>query len=95
MNIKWHEETQIGINEEIALPTFTLSEFLVRPECSREFSTGSFSCLEGFLILRRRISYYFTHMFIPSYFCVIVSWASFWIKAEFKPEVALETGNGF
>lgn len=85
LNIKWHEETQIGINEEIALPTFTLSEFLVRPECSREFSTGSFSCLEGFLILRRRISYYFTHMFIPSYFCVIVSWASFWIKIDSAP----------
>ena len=116
--MQWHNETQIQINSDIALPTFRLTEFLVRPSCSREHTTGTvrdawtvqdgpvagqlvihnsqwtidlilkpqkgnFSCLEGFLVLRRRISYYFIHMFIPSTLCVIVSWTSFWIKAKF------------
>ena len=40
MKMQWHNETQIQINSEIALPTFRLTEFLVRPECSREHTTG-------------------------------------------------------
>ena len=100
----WHNTSEIEINKDIALPTFRLTEFLVKKECSREHTTGmvsssirdprtrslsspripvvsrlnliqgDFSCLEGFLVLRRRISYYFIHMFIPSTLCVIVSW---------------------
>jgi len=85
LRIKWHNETQIGLNGDISLPTFVLSEALVRPECTREFSTGAFSCLEGFLMLRRRISYYFTHLYIPSFFCIIVSWTSFWLKIQSSP----------
>jgi len=85
LKMQWHNTSQIQINEDIALPTFRLTEFLVRPECSREHTTGDFSCLEGFLVLRRRISYYFIHMFIPSTLCVIVSWTSFWIKLESAP----------
>jgi len=85
LKIQWHNTQQIEINPDIALPTFRLTEFLVRKECSREHTTGDFSCLEGFLVLRRRISYYFIHMFIPSTLCVIVSWTSFWIKLESAP----------
>ena len=109
------------MNADISLPTFVLSEALVRPECTREFSTGmvsqisnlagypalgypiiefdfgfnrekgAFSCLEGFLMLRRRISYYFTHLYIPSFFCILVSWTSFWLKKEFH--IILEKRN--
>ena len=38
--MQWHNTSQIQINDDIALPTFRLTEFLVRPECSREHTTG-------------------------------------------------------
>merc|ERR1712131_466641 len=85
LKMLWHSTSEIEINKDIALPTFRLTEFLVKKECSREHTTGDFSCLEGFLVLRRRISYYFIHMFIPSTLCVLVSWTSFWIKLESAP----------
>ena len=56
-----------------------------RHDCSRKHITGDFSCLEGFFVLRRHISYYLIHIYIPSVLCVIVSWMSFWIKLESAP----------
>ena len=83
MSYSWNDNSQIGINEQISLPTFKLKEYLVRPECARTFSTGNFSCFEGYLLLTRRISYYLIHIFFPSTLCVIVSWTAFWIKEQF------------
>ena len=83
MSYSWNDNSQIGINEQISLPTFKLKEYLVRPECTRTFSTGNFSCFEGYLLLTRRISYYLIHIFFPSTLCVIVSWTAFWIKEQF------------
>jgi hypothetical protein len=40
LKMQWHNTSQIQINEDIALPTFRLTEFLVRPECSREHTTA-------------------------------------------------------
>ena len=40
MSYGWNKGSQIQINEEIALPTFRLTEFLVRHECARTFATG-------------------------------------------------------
>jgi len=85
LDIKWHSNVTIQVSDDLTLPTFSLVSNLIRHDCSRKHITGDFSCLEGFFVLRRHISYYLIHIYIPSVLCVIVSWMSFWIKLESAP----------
>jgi len=85
LNIEWHTNYSIEISADLTLPTFSLVSNLIRKDCSRKHITGDFSCLEGFFVLRRHISFYLIHIYIPSVLCVIVSWMSFWIKLESAP----------
>jgi len=85
LDILWHSNVTIQVSDDLTLPTFSLVSNLIRHDCSRKHITGDFSCLEGFFVLRRHISYYLIHIYIPSVLCVIVSWMSFWIKLESAP----------
>ena len=64
---------------------FTFENYMVQNECDGEYITGNFSCLKGYVVLQRNVGYYIMFVFIPSFLCVVASWASFWIKLQIAP----------
>ncbi|GFT91549.1 glycine receptor subunit alpha-3 [Trichonephila clavipes] len=46
---------------------------------------GNFTCIEVLFTLERRLGYYLFHTYIPTCLIVIMSWISFWIRADAVP----------
>ena len=85
IRLLWRTADPIQFNSNLALVSFELSETLLRNNCQNTYTTGEFSCLEGFFVLDRDIGYYMIHCFMPSLMCVIGSWVSFWIPVDQAP----------
>ena len=58
---------------------------MLKAECLGQYVTGNFSCVEGYIVLERKIWYYVMFVLIPSLLCVMTSWASFWINLQIAP----------
>ncbi|GIY17000.1 glycine receptor subunit alpha-3 [Caerostris darwini] len=46
---------------------------------------SNFTCIEVLFTLERRLGYYLFHTYIPTCLIVIMSWISFWIRADAVP----------
>jgi len=83
--VGWRENDPIQINEKLALASFQLKDILIQEECNVTYTTGLFSCAQGYFVLERDVGYYVTHCFVPSFLTVLISWFGFWIKLEIAP----------
>jgi len=78
------EEVPLVVDEGIELPQLELIENYTA-DCTTNYSTGEFTCLEVVFRLRRRLGYFMFHTYIPTCLIVMMSWISFWIKPEAVP----------
>lgn len=72
------------VNPEIELPQLDISNNFTT-DCTIEYSTGNFTCIQIVFNLRRRLGYHLFHTYIPSALIVVMSWIAFWIKPEAIP----------
>ncbi|XP_035232684.1 glycine receptor subunit alphaZ1-like, partial [Stegodyphus dumicola] len=63
--------------------TITLSPLINKTNA--KFNAGNFTCIQVVFTLKRRLGYYMFHTYIPTCLIVIMSWISFWIRAEAVP----------
>nr|WMV64448.1 histamine-gated chloride channel subunit [Pardosa pseudoannulata] len=80
----WEEDVPLVVDDSIELPQHNLVETRLG-DCTQEYSTGNFTCIQVVFTLKRRLGYYMFHTYIPTCLIVIMSWISFWIKAEAVP----------
>ncbi|XP_064652877.1 glycine receptor subunit alpha-2-like isoform X2 [Lineus longissimus] len=80
---KWREKT-VEMEDELILPQFKLIKYIL-VDCSQNYSTGYYPCLQIDFILKRSIGYYMIQIYIPSVMIVILSWVAFWISIDAIP----------
>ncbi|KAG8187404.1 hypothetical protein JTE90_009482 [Oedothorax gibbosus] len=79
----WESDVPLVV-EPIELPQHILVESKLG-DCMQMYSTGNFTCIEVLFTLERRLGYYLFHTYIPTCLIVIMSWISFWIRADAVP----------
>ncbi|XP_055952693.1 glycine receptor subunit alpha-2-like [Argiope bruennichi] len=80
----WEPKYPLVVEPTIELPQHILVETKLG-DCMQEYSTGNFTCIEVMFTLERRLGYYLFHTYIPTCLIVIMSWISFWIRADAVP----------
>ncbi|GFS36974.1 glycine receptor subunit alpha-2 [Nephila pilipes] len=80
----WESTVPLVVEPTIELPQHILVDTKLG-DCTQEYSTGNFTCIEVQFTLERRLGYYLFHTYIPTCLIVIMSWISFWIKADAVP----------
>jgi len=81
---EWDHATPLDVWPKIELPQLQLENNYTN-DCTQEYATGNFTCLEVVFVLKRRLGYYLFHTYIPTCLIVVMSWVSFWIKPEVAP----------
>ena len=71
--------------ENFGKPNFHRVGSYVRDECSIQFASGNYTCLQGYFSIKREIGFYWLYAFLPSIMCVIISWSGFWINVSNAP----------
>ena len=77
------DATPLVVDEGIELPQLELIQNFTS-DCTTNYSTGSFTCLEVVFRFKRRLGYFMFHTYIPTCLIVMMSWISFWIKPEVR-----------
>ncbi|XP_059090435.1 glycine receptor subunit alpha-4-like [Tigriopus californicus] len=80
----WDPQIPLDVDKGIELPQLELIS-TKNDDCTTEYSTGKFTCLEVVFMFKRRLGYYLFHTYVPTCLIVIMSWISFWIKPEAVP----------
>ncbi|KAG8188872.1 hypothetical protein JTE90_018277 [Oedothorax gibbosus] len=80
----WEKEHPVVVEDTIELPQHNLVDTSLG-DCTKQYSTGNFTCIQVLFTLKRRLGYYMFHTYIPTCLIVIMSWISFWIKPEAVP----------
>lgn len=80
----WNTTDPLVVNPEVELPQLDISNNYTT-DCTIEYSTGNFTCIQIVFNLRRRLGYHLFHTYIPSALIVVMSWIAFWIKPEAIP----------
>uniref|UniRef100_A0ABD2VXU4 Glycine receptor subunit alpha-4 n=1 Tax=Trichogramma kaykai TaxID=54128 RepID=A0ABD2VXU4_9HYME len=80
----WNLTDPLVVNPEIELPQLDIANNYTT-DCTIEYSTGNFTCIQIVFNLRRRLGYHLFHTYIPSALIVVMSWIAFWIKPEAIP----------
>ncbi|XP_071082672.1 glycine receptor subunit alpha-2-like [Haliotis cracherodii] len=78
------ERKSTSVMPNAYIPDFTLTNVTAH-DCTAKYETGSFTCIQARLGLKREIGFYATQTYIPSILIVVLSWASFWIDHEAVP----------
>ena len=69
LHFEWTVEdnkSPIEYSEGIGMQDFTQGVKLVKYNCTAEYSTGPFSCLQGYFLLDRQVGYYIFWAFLPA-----------------------------
>ena len=57
----------------IKMPQFTLVGHQT-DDCTKNYTSGTYTCIQALFILKREIGYYVIQIYIPSFLLVILSW---------------------
>ena len=60
------EKSPIEYSEGLGMSDFMQGVKFVKYNCTAEYSTGPFSCLQGYFILDRQVGYYILWAFLPA-----------------------------
>ncbi|XP_074656144.1 glycine receptor subunit alpha-1-like [Tubulanus polymorphus] len=74
----------VAMEPNLQLPQFNLIKTVLE-DCSQNYTTGSYPCLQVNFTLKRSIGYYMIQIYIPSVLIVILSWVAFWISIDAIP----------
>ncbi|XP_074656248.1 glycine receptor subunit alpha-2-like isoform X2 [Tubulanus polymorphus] len=80
---KWLEGS-VKKEESLQMPQFSLVR-VNTIDCSQNYTTGAYPCLQVDFHLKRDIGYFLIQVYIPSILIVILSWVAFWINIEAIP----------
>uniref|UniRef100_A0A1I8IAI2 Neur_chan_LBD domain-containing protein n=2 Tax=Macrostomum lignano TaxID=282301 RepID=A0A1I8IAI2_9PLAT len=81
---KWLPNKSVEATDDLSMPQFILKGYPTK-ECSKNYTTGSYPCLQVDFILQRDIGYFIIQVYIPTVLIVILSWVAFWINTEAIP----------
>ncbi|XP_075912674.1 glycine receptor subunit alpha-2-like [Petromyzon marinus] len=82
---RWSLGNPVENSDQITIPEFKLGDKILHEDCTKNFSTGNFTCVRATFSLRRKIGYYMLQIYIPTLLIVIISWAAFWVNMESAP----------
>jgi len=51
-------------------------------DCSQNYTTGTYPCLEFNFIIRRALGYYMLRAYLPSIVMVLMTWVAFWLSVS-------------
>ncbi|KAK2181597.1 hypothetical protein NP493_390g02000 [Ridgeia piscesae] len=74
----------VQFEDHLELPQFRLITYDLK-DCSQNYTTGAYPCLEVKFVLKRDIGFYMIQLYIPSVLIVILSWVAFWISVDAIP----------
>ena len=60
------DKSPIEYSEGLGMSDFMQGVKFVKYNCTAEYSTGPFSCLQGYFVLDRQVGYYILWAFLPS-----------------------------
>ena len=60
------DKSPIEYSEGLGMSDFMQGVKFVKYNCTAEYSTGPFSCLQGYFVLDRQVGYYLLWAFLPS-----------------------------
>ena len=58
MELHWHSEEPVQLNDDLTLPKFDLAEDPILGECHTSYVVGSFTCLKATFKLERQYGYF-------------------------------------
>merc|ERR1711892_725955 len=70
--------------ENLTLPQFSIMGHR-QISCTKQYASGSYTCIEAQFILKREIGYYLIQIYIPSLLIVVLSWLGFWFNIDATP----------
>ncbi|CAH1772521.1 unnamed protein product [Owenia fusiformis] len=77
-------DTPVATEDHLEMPQFRLiKSHLI--DCSQNYSTGAYPCLQINFELKRDLGYYIIQIYMPSWLIVILSWVGFWINVDAVP----------
>ncbi|XP_032804097.1 glycine receptor subunit alpha-2-like isoform X1 [Petromyzon marinus] len=82
---QWDENEPLVVATNLYTPKFKLSNHTELGDCSKEYLTGTHSCINATFYLHRDMGYYLIQVYFPSCLLVIISWLSFWLSVESTP----------
>jgi cation transporter family protein len=77
-------DNPVDVSDDLQMPQFKMIGEDVN-DCSQNYTTGAYPCLEFQFFLRRDIGYFLIQVYVPSILIVILSWVSFWINVDASP----------
>ena len=90
VQFRWLESNPLSFPKDFGKPNFIQVGTFVNPTCVKHYSTGNYSCLEGFFSIKREYGFYIIYAFLPSTMCVLISWIGFWVGlASPDPRIGL------
>ncbi|XP_077990088.1 glycine receptor subunit alpha-3-like [Glandiceps talaboti] len=81
---KWSDTNPVQSEEDLKLPQFQINGYKTE-SCTKEYSTGAFTCILARFYLHRDVGYYMLQAYLPSILLVVLSWVSFWITYDAAP----------
>ncbi|XP_067141018.1 glycine receptor subunit alpha-2-like [Centruroides vittatus] len=84
MVLNWKDGCGLQITDNVLLPQFDVVNSSCG-RCEKSYQIGTFSCITGFIRLRRRTGYYTINVYVPSILIVGMSMLTFWIPPEAVP----------
>ncbi|XP_070533085.1 glycine receptor subunit alpha-3-like [Ptychodera flava] len=81
---EWSEGEPVQTESNLKLPQFKIARTQTE-SCTKEYITGTFTCIRVFFYLERDIGYYVLQAYLPSILLVVLSWVSFWISYDAAP----------
>ncbi len=74
-------DSPVQVDPAVQLPQFTLRNNILF-DCSQNYTTGAYPCLQASFVLERDVGYYASQVFFPSVLLVALSWLAFWLGRD-------------
>jgi len=75
----WQKDTPIQVTETARLLKYSLGT-VDTGDCTKVYSTGAFTCIEGTFVFKRATGYYLFNSFVPSFIVTGLTWLAFWVS---------------
>jgi len=75
---QWVKDDPVQIAENTELPKYDLSN-TETGDCTKVYSTGSFTCIQMKMKLSREIGYFLFNSYIPTFIVTSLTWLGFWL----------------
>lgn len=75
---EWQKENPVQFAEDTELPKYDVKDRKTG-DCTKVYSTGSFTCIEMKMTLGREMGFFLFNYYIPTFIVTALTWLGFWI----------------